>query len=319
MKIFSVNKAVCRDAGIRGRSIARALRAVRRGPLGLGRCFARAVIVSAGLFPLAADPLPAQNGGEAAEAPAAEKLAEADVERPAETDAESRRLLDNYLAVTGGREAHSEIRNVVVRGVLEEPGPRKRFKLVETRDGRRRLTLTWKIRGREQKVVRGYDGSTIWRQRILPGKQPADEWEGPDARHFARQRWFLHPFLPPLRGEYVFAYAKRARVGGRSAYLVVGYGPGNHRSWFYFDSETFLLSRWGGLASFGDAEDYLDYRAKRFKWIDGVLWPKRMEQLAEESSFGRIKVEEFSTNESISADLFKLPPDELPVLRQRER
>ena len=101
------------------------------------------------------------------------------------------------------------------------------------------------------------------KKRNLP--QP---YKGRAAVHFVNQRWFFHPFTPPLAANYVFEYAGTDTVAGRPAHMVVGYGPKNERSWFYFDQQTFLVTRWGGIGPVARGEAYLDYQAKGFKAIN---------------------------------------------------
>ena len=268
---------------------------------------------------LRAQPGP-DNGGPARPAPEAAAAESEDGEtypRPEATDAASEKLIRNYLVQSGGRDAHNALRSTVATGTVNEAGKRKSFKLVETRDGKRFLRHRWKHLGREHETIRGFDGETTWRQTLRPEKQPPETFGGVEARHFRQQRWFLHPFLPPLADAHVFQYRGKARVRGRPAHLVLAHGPGKQRSWFYFDAETFLVVRHGGLSRFAGSEDYLDYRTRRFAPVGGVLMPRKLELLAEDDAFGTIDLDSVEANRPVDPDVFRKPPDETPVLRQQ--
>ena len=135
--------------------------------------------------------------------------------------------------------------------------------------------------------------------------------------HFARHRWLIQPFVVPLRADYVFRYQGKGKVGGRPSYIVVGYGKQSERSWFYFDEDKSLLTRWGGYGSFAGIKEYFDYQATRFEYVDGLLMPKEIKLLAENSPFGTITFESIQTNQTIDPKMFYMPPSKIPMLRQK--
>ncbi len=256
-------------------------------------------------------PLSAQETPPAAEPEAAE------VERPDRTDATSARLIRNYLAASGGADAHDAVQNVRASGTIDEAGKTKTFTLIETRDGKRFLSYRWHHLGRDYHEIQVFDGLVAWERRLKPEKQPPRAMSGTDAEFFAWQRWLLHPFVLPLGAKYVFEYQGKARVKGRPAYLVVGYGPKDVRSWFYFDRETFLVTRNGGYGTIAGVKEYLDYRATRFDYHNGILLPKEIELLAEDAAFGTARFETIETNLELDSEQFQMPPDRSPILRQR--
>lgn len=239
------------------------------------------------------------------------------IQRPKTTDKASEQLIQNYLTVTGGKPAHIALRNIVATGTIKEAGKLKSFRLIETQDGKRHLTYTWKHLGRTYETVYSFDGAIAWRQERLPKKQHPESYSGAAATHFIRQRWLIQPFILPLKADYVFQYQGSAKVGGRPTHVVVGYGKQNERTWFYFDKEKSLVIRWGGLGSFAGVKDGLDYRATRFESVDGVLLPKQIDLLAEDAPFGTITFESIQTNQHIDPKSFYLPPSVIPTLRQR--
>lgn len=242
---------------------------------------------------------------------------EATPQRPERTDATSAKLIRNYLAASGGKAAHDSILNVRASGTVNEAGKTKTFTLVETRDGKRYLSYQWRHLGRDYHEIFVYDGLVTWQQQLKPKAGTAHTMSGTDAGHFAHQRWLLHPFVLPLSAKYVYKYQGKAPVKGRPAYIVVGYGPKNVRSWFYFDSETFLVTRYGGLGTIAGVKEYLDYRATHFDYRDGILLPETIELLAENDAFGTIQFEQIETNVTLDSSLFQMPPDRSPILRQR--
>ncbi|MDP4611653.1 MAG: hypothetical protein NWT02_10725 [Opitutales bacterium] len=237
--------------------------------------------------------------------------------RPKETDKASRQLIQNFLAVTGGKQAHINLRNIVAKGTIEEAGKTKKFELIKTQDGKRKLTFSWRLLGREYVEVTSFDGVNAWTQKLSPKEFPAKPYGGRDAQHFINQRWFIQPLVVPLKAAYDFKYQGADKVGGRPAHVVVGYGKKDERTWFYFDKETFLLTRWGGLGTIAGVEEYLDYRATRFAKVNGVLLPKQIDLLVEGSAFGTITFDSITPKVDLDTKIFYTPIDKTPVLRQR--
>ncbi|MEN8662468.1 MAG: hypothetical protein ACN4GF_03650 [Lentimonas sp.] len=237
--------------------------------------------------------------------------------RPKETDNASRQLIQNFLTVTGGKQTHIELRNIVATGVIEEASRTKRFKLVETQDGKRKVTYTWRHLGHDYQEVYAFDGVNAWTQMVKPKEQPVRDYTGQMAEHFKRQHWLLQPLVLPLKAPYVFKYQGMEKVSGRPAYVVVGWGKNDERSWFYFDEEKFLLTRWGGIGTIAGVEEYMDYSAIRFAKVEGVLLPKEINLLAEGKPFGKLTFDGIQTNREIDTKIFNAKPSRVPILRQR--
>ncbi|HAV13162.1 MAG TPA: hypothetical protein DCX06_06700 [Opitutae bacterium] len=237
--------------------------------------------------------------------------------RPKQTDKASNQLINNYLAVTGSKQAHSNLRNVVATGTIEEAGRIRKFKLVETQDGKRKVTYTWRHLGREHEVQYAFDGLQSWSQEVKPKEKSSQSYGGQTGKHFQTQRWLLHPFVLPLSASYVFKYQGLDKVYGRPTYVIVGYGKHDERSWFYFDQEKFLITRWGGIGLIAGVEEYMDYSAIRFAKVNGVLLPKEIDLLAEGQPFGTISIDSIEANQVIDSTIFKRPASNIPVLRQR--
>ncbi len=250
---------------------------------------------------------------------AVEKGPAAKPERPAQTDPASERLLAQCLRASGGAEAYAALEAVYATGLIEEAGQVRQFELLETRSGKRHLVYRWRRLGRDHEQHYAFDGEAAWQRQLKPTLEVPKTYGGPEGQHFSRQRWLLQPFADPLREAYVFDYRGKAQVAGRSAFLAVGYAPDAVRSWFYFDSERFLLVRWGGRSRIGDAAEYLDYRCSRFEAHGGVLLPKEITLLAENEPFGTIEFSHIRINPPFDPAMFQRPPDGIPVLRQRPK
>ena len=239
--------------------------------------------------------------------------------RPAASDTASRQLISNFLTVVGGDEAYNQIKNVVARGSLEEAGKIKTFQLIELQDGKRHLRLNWRHLGREYEEQLVFNGRQAWRQELSPKNKEAVDYSGQEGIHFSRQRWLLQPLVPPSVANYVFKYQGSARVGGRPCYVIVGHGQNDERSWFYFDQQKCLLLRWGGFGEIAGVREYMDYRASKFQRVGGVLLPKEIDLLAENSAFGRIQFDSIRSNQEIEPGRFDRPMRQTPVLRQRQK
>ena len=236
--------------------------------------------------------------------------------RPKVTDKASKQLIKNYLAVSGGKQAYIDLQNVTATGTIVEAGKLKSFELIEMQDGRRQLTYTRKHLGRTYQTLTSFDGVHTWQQELLPKEKYPEPLSGRDALHFARQHWLIQPFVVPLKADYVFKYQGESKVGGRPSYLVAAFGKNTNRSWFYFDKEKSLLTRWGGKGTIAGIEEHMDYRATRFATVNGVLLPKQIDLLAENSPFGTITFETITANQKIDAKIFYMPPSTIPTLRQ---
>lgn len=238
--------------------------------------------------------------------------------RPEKSDATSQKLIANYLAASGGLQAHRSLKNIRVSGELSEGKERKNFELIESTTGQRLLRLNWTHRGVPHEHLYGFDGESLWQQRRLPsdGKRNLPKnYNGQAAAHFQHQRWFYPPFTQPLRENYVFTYEGVAKSEPRPSYLLLGYGPKNERSWFYFDQEKFLVTRAGGIGMTGSAKTDLDYRATGFKAVNDVLLPTGFVLLAKGQPYGTITFETIEANIDLPADTFTRPVIEIPTLR----
>ncbi|HBR95044.1 MAG TPA: hypothetical protein DEA90_12865 [Opitutae bacterium] len=237
--------------------------------------------------------------------------------RPAQTDSASAQLIKNYLTVTGALKAQPPLLNVVAQGRIKESTLERQFHLIETSDGKRRLTYSWTHLGRKHRVLYVHDGLQTWIQVLEPKQQTAHSYTGVDAQHFANQRWLLQPFTLPKRADYKFKYQGTALVAGRPAYMIKGYGKANIHSWFYFDQEKSLLTRWGGQGKIAGVTEAMDYQASQFKPVDGILIPSYIQLLAQNAPFGYIQVEQMTINQDLNEVSFFMPEHISPTLRQR--
>jgi hypothetical protein len=237
--------------------------------------------------------------------------------RPSQSDAASTQLISNYLAVTGGRQAHLKLRNVVATGTIKVSTSLRNFRLIETYDGKRHLTYYWTHLARKYREVFVHDGLQSWSQVLEPKKQEAKIYGGADGIHFAHQRWLVQPFTLPLLADYVFKYQGTHKVNGRPAYIIKGYGKQDVPSWFYFDQEKSLLTRWGGEGQIARVKEHMDYRARQFKSTEGVLLPSKIDLLAEDAAFGLLKFEQIQINQDLSDVSFFMPRSTIPTLHQR--
>ena len=73
--------------------------------------------------------------------------------RPEQSDETSEKLISNYLATSGGKSAYENLKNITASGTFIEAGKSKSFELIETRDGKRRLTCSWRHLGRDCKMI----------------------------------------------------------------------------------------------------------------------------------------------------------------------
>lgn len=237
--------------------------------------------------------------------------------RPEQSDAASSQLLTNYLKVSGGADRHESLRNVVASGSIKESTLERRFNLVETSDGKRFIRYQWTHLGRPHEVTYAHDGLQSWKQELKPEKKHPVEIGGLKGHHFGEILWLIHPVTRPRSADFAFQYRGNAKVQERPAHLVRGFGKNNRPLWLYFDKESFLITRWGGLSLFGGTQEYKDYRATSFRRVDGLVFPSKIELLAENDAYGQIVIESLLTNQDLDGVSFLMPTTTTPTLRQR--
>lgn len=237
--------------------------------------------------------------------------------RPKETDRASQQLIQNYLTVTGGESKHRALKNVVAEGTVKVSTLQKKFKLIETNDGKRHLTYYWRHLGRNHKVIYVHDGLETWTQVLGPKESRPRSYGGSEGLHFANLRWLLQPFTLPTKADFVFKYQGADKVGGRPTHVLKGFGKKDIPSWYYFDKEKFLVIRWGGKGQIAGVEENMDYQATSFRSVDGVLLPSKIDLIVEDSAFGKIEINKIATNQNLSEVSFFMPKKTSPTLRQR--
>jgi hypothetical protein len=237
--------------------------------------------------------------------------------RPTQSDSTSQRLIANYLTITGGQQAHRKLLNVVAEGTIKESTLIRNFRLVETNDGKRHLTYYWTHLGRPHRELHVFDGVEVWTQVLEPEKHEAKHDTSVNGIYFANHRWLLQPFNLPLLADYVFKYQGMSKFNNRTSYIVKAFGKKDRQSWFYFDKEKSLLTRWGGPGMIAGTTEQMDYNATQFKSIDGLVFPTRIELLAENASYGHIEFNKISINQNLNDLSFFFPKSSIPTLRKR--
>lgn len=237
--------------------------------------------------------------------------------RPQQSDTASSQLIANYLTVTGGSQAHLKLRNVVAEGTIKESILQRNFRLIETVDGKRHITYYWTHLGRKYREIYVHDGLQTWKQALEPEKLKPSSYDGADGAHFANHCWLIQPFTLPLLADYVFKYQGAGKVAGRPAHVVKAYGKNKAHSWFYFDQEKFLLTRWGGAGQIAGVQENMDYRAIGFKASGGVLLPTNIDLIAENAVYGRVHFDRIAVNQDLNDVSFLMPRSTTPTLRQR--
>lgn len=237
--------------------------------------------------------------------------------RPEESDAASSQLVENFLEVSGGWDQHNRLHNVVATGTIKESTLERRFELYETSSGQRRITYQWTHLGRAYETVYAHDGVVTWKQEFAPRKQHPETIGGINGQHFGEVLWLIQPLTLPRRADLVFEYRGHAKVKGRAAHLVKGFGKNNRSLWLYFDQENSLITRWGSLGSIAGVEEYMDYQATKFQRVDGLVFPSEIELVAENDVYGRVVFETIRTNQNLDTVSFHKPHSTIPMLRQR--
>lgn len=121
--------------------------------------------------------------------------------------------------------------------------------------------------------------------------------------HFQKVFLLLQPILQRGGREIGFAYLGQEKLLQRPMYLV-RYGA---KQFFYFDAEKFLLVQWSGQSQLAGQSLDVAYRSTAFRQWSSLLFPSRVELVAEGEVLGNYTIEGIEVNAQVAADFFELP------------
>ncbi|MGB6121127.1 MAG: class I SAM-dependent methyltransferase [Bacteroidota bacterium] len=203
------------------------------------------------------------------------------------------RIVENYLAAVGGREAIAKLTTRFASGnLINELSWKEPSREVLPFEAYAQVPDRWVVAFGSARNVHseGFDGINGWRQtpdRIETVRQP--DW--------SRLGWLLNPQGPLQMREYYHGLVlqEKTKLDGRDAYLVdptMMESPGNE---LYFDAETGMLLQIGPY-----------WRLEEYRDLDGVKFPFRI-VMSRKGGSSTLAFDEVEHNVSVDEAQFSEP------------
>lgn len=212
-------------------------------------------------------------------------------------------ILDNYVKVTGGKEAYAKLHNIVSHGTMEIAGAGVKGTLDSYHTAPNKMYVEINFQG-IGKVEQGFDGKIGWEKSVLNGSRILD---GDEKASLARES----VFNGDVSWRELYSKAELAgeeKVEDKPAYKVIltaKEGPPVTR---YYDKETGLLVKTVETLKTAMGQITSETLYKDYKKVDGVLMPFAMRQ----NVLGQvinITVTKAEANAEIAKNRFDLPDD----------
>lgn len=212
-------------------------------------------------------------------------------------------ILDNYLKVTGGKEAHEKIKSQVSTGTMEMGGTGIKGKISALHAMPSKFLIRIEIEGLGT-IEQGTDGKVVWEKnpitgdRILMGEEKTAFLRRADIH--SDVNWRKHYKKVELAGE--------EKVNDKAAYKVVMTPDEGEKMTQFFDKESGLLVKIAVTAKTAMGEIPTESFVSDWKKVDGVLVPHKVRQivLVQEITIVLDKVE---SNAKIADEKFAIPAD----------
>jgi hypothetical protein len=212
-------------------------------------------------------------------------------------------IVDNYVKVTGGKEAYEKLHSIVLTGTMEIEGAgvKGAIKSYHTEPNKMYLEVDFPQIG---KIEQGFDGKVAWEKSVLNGGRVLD---GDERASFAREA----AFNSDVNWRQYYSKAEVAgeeSVEGKPAYKVVltaKEGPPVTR---YYDKESGFVVKQVETLNTAMGKITSETTFKDYKKLEGVLIPFSMRQSALNQII-KTAVSKAEANVEIPKNKFDLPAD----------
>lgn len=256
----------------------------------------------------------AQTSGEDNEA----ALEQAPQERT--VDANSKRVLENYYTANGGLTRMLKPTTLTRTGYAKERKDEYSFILHQRVPNLFRLEETRLERGKEQVLIRGFDGESVWTYDLSVKKPDVVAETSKGAIRVAAKQYPLpSPLITPEASNVSFSYIAQVKSRGVPQHLLEMTFPDGKKRLYYFDAKTFFLSRETEKRKVGAVDVNHDTFYTRYEQFDGVWIATRLEYALEEVVYERVFFNETKVNPNLKTDLFSPPEIEMFELSNRKR
>ena len=212
-------------------------------------------------------------------------------------------ILDNYIKITGGKEAHEKIKSLTAKGRVEAAAQGIKGQLALYFAAPNKLYELMDIPGLDKRE-QGYDGKVAWEKstvtgaRILTGEEKAATVR--EATLDADVNWRQLYQKAELAGEEA--------VNGKPAYKVIMTPNEGAPSTRFYDKESGLLVKSIETVTSAMGKITTEALISDYKKVNGVLFPHKIKQTALGQS-ADITFDSIEANTEIPKDRFDLPAD----------
>jgi hypothetical protein len=220
-------------------------------------------------------------------------------------------ILDNFVKVTGGKEAYAKIKSIVVNGKLEFTGQGLKGNLAVYQSAPNKFYEVVEI-PMVEKQERGYDGKTAWEKsltgggRILTGEEKAVLVRGATVDADVKWRDFY------TKAEFL----GEEDVQGKPTYKVELTSKEGTKSTHFYDKSSGLLIKSIDLINSPMGKVKTESFVGDYKKVEGILFPHAVKQTA----LGReiaVTLDKIQVNVEVPKDRFDLP-DEIKKLAEKK-
>jgi len=224
---------------------------------------------------------------------------------PAETDAISRKILENFITVNGGQAAVDALESVVLRGEMKEG--RTLYELQSYyKAPDKTLTRTWRRKmGKEYGTSFGSDKQTVWKIDD-DGDRETFVVIRDDSAELSTQASVVLKLLHWQENGYVLEYVGKGNIGERAMLKVQAYHPRMAAPMLiYFDAKTFLPMRFRTLKNVGSGAFPVEVHISKYEKFGKIWMPREYLFLIDGESYGWLKAEKIHPNVPIEPSLLE--------------
>ena len=231
--------------------------------------------------------------------------------KPAQSDSTSLRIIDLHLQARGGAKAIGTVRTVQFSGELVEG--KQDYSVVQTHAApdRLRIESTRFHRGDNYVTVTATDGPQIWRQEILPKRKGIGHVGGIEKQLIGLDAMLPFLFLNIENSGHVFSYKGETTFADRPAYALHGWLSNGLQVDILFDTKSFHIINYRQPFRIASQELLIDRVPTGLKKAGGVWWEMGYKWLLRGKKARSIEFDKVKTG-------VPLPPESLKEPARRE-
>ena len=230
--------------------------------------------------------------------------------KPAESDATSLKLFNLNLAARGGRDALEAVRAIAFSGDLREGSGNIDYTVKATHQAPDRILVetlhTWM--GDGHKTMTGSDGTSAWRQQVLPERKNPAKLGGLDQQLLELDAMLPFLLLNPADRGHVFTYRGEQTYTRRKVYVVHGWLANGLEIEILFDAQKFLVLAYRQPYRIGGKTVVIDRMPTGLMKYGQTWWENGYTYQVGGKTFRRVNYSSLKGDINPSGDTFKEPP-----------